>query len=227
MATEAHQGDLRTDALILRYLGRMDYGPVWEAMRDYAEHRGACDPDQIWLVEHPPVYTLGLNGRREHLIAPGSIPVIQVDRGGQVTYHGPGQAVVYLLLDLQARNLGVRALVTLIERAAIGLLAEYGLEAQARADAPGVYVGGCKVASVGLRIKRGCSYHGVSLNVDMDLSPFRGIDPCGYPGLEVTQTRELGVPLSRAEAGWALAGQLIRGLGEWPVRASSQVREIA
>lgn len=227
MATEAHQPDSRADALILRYLGRMDYGPVWEAMRDYAEHRSAADPDQIWLVEHSPVYTLGLNGRREHLIAPGSIPVIQADRGGQVTYHGPGQAVVYLLLDLQARNLGVRALVSLIERAAIALLAEYGLEAQARADAPGVYVGGCKVASVGLRIKRGCSYHGVALNVDMDLSPFRGIDPCGYPGLEVTQTRELGVPLSCAEAGWALAGQLIRGLGEWPVRAPSQVREIA
>jgi lipoyl(octanoyl) transferase len=227
MATEAHQGDSRADALILRYLGRMAYGPVWEAMRQYAEHRSGSDPDQLWLVEHPPVYTLGLNGRREHLIAPGSIPVIQVDRGGQVTYHGPGQAVVYLLLDLPARGLGIRALVTLIERAAIGMLADYGVGAQARRDAPGVYVDGRKVASVGLRVKRGCSYHGVALNVEMDLSPFRGIDPCGFPGLEVTRTRDLGVPMGCAEAGWALAGRLIRGLGEWPVRVSRQAQEIA
>lgn len=227
MRSEVSEVDPRGTDLILRNLGRTSYGPVWEAMRDYAAQRRASDPDQIWLVEHPPVYTLGLNARREHVIAPGSIPVIQVDRGGQVTYHGPGQAVAYLLIDLQARSLGVRALVTLIEEAVIELMAAYGVEAQARPDAPGVYVDGRKLASVGLRVKRGCSYHGVSLNVDMDLTPFQGIDPCGYPGLEVTQTRALGLPLSCAEAGWALAGQLIRALERRPVRRPQPAEESA
>jgi lipoyl(octanoyl) transferase len=165
-------------------------------MRAFTETRDADTLDELWLVEHPPVFTQGLAGKAKHLLAPGDIPVIPVDRGGQVTYHGPGQVVVYCLLDVRRLGLSVRGLVTALEQAVIDLLATYGIIAQARPDAPGVYVDGAKVASLGLRIRQGRSYHGLSLNVDMDLEPFTRINPCGYPGLRVTQLRDLGVLLA-------------------------------
>lgn len=180
-------------------LGLQDYGQVWRRMRAFTDSRHAETPDQLWLVEHPPVFTQGQNGQPEHLLDPGDIPVISTDRGGQVTYHGPGQQVMYVLLDLRRRKLGVRALVTLLEQTVIELLAEYGITAEARTDAPGVYVEGAKVASLGLRVRRGCSYHGVSLNVAMDLAPFERINPCGYPNLPVTQLSLLGIAASRQE----------------------------
>lgn len=178
---------------LLRRLGRCDYPPVWDAMRTFTDRRTPETPDEIWLLEHTPVFTQGLNGKPEHLLDPGEIPVIQVDRGGQVTYHAPGQLVFYLLLDLKRRKLGVRPIVTAMEQAVIELLAGYGLESRARQDAPGVYVDEKKVASLGLRIRHGCSYHGLSLNVDMDLEPFSRINPCGYEGLAVSQLRDLGI----------------------------------
>jgi len=196
----------------IKQLGLVDYEPTWRAMQAFTEQRDAATPDQIWLLQHPPVFTLGLNGKPEHLLAPGEIPVVPVDRGGQVTYHGPGQIVLYPLLDLRRRNLGVRRLVTLLEQSVIGLLAEYGIDAVARPDAPGVYVDGRKIASLGLRVRRGASYHGLSFNVAMDLAPFRRINPCGYAGLEVTQLRDLGIdePLPRVEA--ALTRHLLEQL---------------
>ncbi len=200
-------------ALIVRRLGRQDYEPVWRAMQAYTDTRTAESPDKLWLLQHPPVFTQGLNGRPEHLLDPGAIPVIQVDRGGQVTYHGPGQVVAYVLLDLKRRGLGVRELVTTLEQSVIDLLAEYGIAAQARRDAPGVYVAGRKIASLGLRVRRGCSYHGLSLNVAMDLAPFRRINPCGYQGLEVTQLAELGGPTDTVAVEEALLSHLVRLLG--------------
>ncbi len=173
--------------------GLCEYEPCWQAMRDYTDQRDADSPDQLWLVQHPPVFTLGLAGKAEHLLAPGDIPVVKTDRGGQVTYHGPGQVVIYLLLDLRRQGFGIRALVNLIEQAVIDLLAKQGINALRRDGAPGVYVGDSKIAALGLRVRRGCSYHGLSLNVDMDLEPFSRINPCGYPGLKVTQTRALGL----------------------------------
>jgi lipoyl(octanoyl) transferase len=177
--------------LLTRELGLVDYAPTLEAMRAFTDGRDRDSPDELWLLQHPPVFTQGQAGRPEHLLAPGTIPVIQVDRGGQVTYHGPGQVVIYLLLDLKRRNLGVRALVDLIEQSLVQLLAGYGIESAARPDAPGVYVGGEKIASLGLRVRRGCSYHGLALNVDMDLEPFRRINPCGHEGLRVTSMASL------------------------------------
>ena len=163
-------------------------------MRDFTLARTADTPDELWLVEHPPVYTLGIAAKPEHLPRiDNGIPIVRSDRGGQITYHGPGQVVVYTLLDLRRRQIGVRALVRTLERAVIELLAEHGVSAAGREDAPGVYVDGSKVAALGLRIRNGCAYHGLSLNVDMDLSPFDAINPCGYPGLRVTQTRDLGL----------------------------------
>ena len=199
--------------LVLRRLGLQPYTPVWAAMRAFTEAREPGTPSELWLLEHLPVYTLGQGGRIDHVHAVGDFPVVRTDRGGQVTYHGPGQLVAYLLLDLRAAGLGVRPLVTLLESSVVELLTEWGIESAARPDAPGVYVAGRKVASLGLRIRRGCSYHGLALNVDMDLAPFRGIDPCGHRGLEVTQLRALGVPLGVAQAGEALAARLARGLG--------------
>lgn len=179
---------------LVRRLGIVQYEPTWRAMQSFTAARNAGTPDELWLVEHPPVYTLGLNGKAQHLPrTDNGIPVIKVDRGGQITYHGPGQIVVYTLLDLRRRGLGVRALVRKLENAVIELLADYGIEANGRDDAPGVYVAGAKVAALGLRVRNGCCFHGLSLNVDMDLSPFRAIDPCGYPGLQVTQLRDLGI----------------------------------
>lgn len=177
--------------LQVKYLGRQPYDETWQAMRDYTDRRGPDSPDQLWLLEHPPVFTLGQAGKPEHLLDPGSIAVVKTDRGGQVTYHGPGQLVAYLLLDLRRAGLGVRGLVSLLEQTVIQLLADLGIEAVARRDAPGVYVHDAKIASIGLRVRRGCSFHGLSLNLDMDLSPFERINPCGYPGLRVTQLSEL------------------------------------
>ncbi|WP_127478210.1 lipoyl(octanoyl) transferase LipB [Sulfurivermis fontis] len=198
--------------LVTRRLGRCDYAPVWREMQRFTEERTADTPDELWLVEHPPVFTLGLNGKAEHLLNPGAIDVIQVDRGGQVTYHGPGQVVLYLLVDLRRRGLGVRALVHRMEQAVIALLAGYGIPARARLDAPGVYVDGAKIASLGLRVRRGCSYHGLALNVDMDLEPFSRINPCGYPGLAVTQLRDLGVTDDLATTGEKLLVQMEENL---------------
>jgi len=180
-------------APVVRRLGMVDYEPTWRRMQGLVETRGASDPDEIWFLQHPPVFTLGLNGNRAHVLAPGDIPVVQVDRGGQVTYHGPGQLVVYPLLDLGRSGLGVRALVCALERAVIRCVAAYGIEARGDREAPGVYVGARKLASIGLRIRRNCSYHGLALNVDMDTEPFRRINPCGFSGLEVTQLADLGV----------------------------------
>lgn len=199
--------------LIVRRLGQRDYEPVWRAMQAYTDARTEENPDELWLVEHPPVFTQGLNGRPEHLLDPDGIPVIHVDRGGQVTYHGPGQVVAYVLLDLKRQGLGVRQLVTLLEQSVIDLLADYGISAEARRDAPGVYVAGRKIASLGLRVRRGCSYHGLSLNVAMDLSPFRRINPCGYQGLEVTQLSDLGGPADIPAIAEALLPHLVRHLG--------------
>jgi lipoyl(octanoyl) transferase len=178
-------------ALVVRELGRRDYVPVWQAMQSFTDRRDADTGDELWLVEHPPVFTLGLNAKAEHLLDPGDIPVVQVDRGGQVTYHGPGQVVVYALLDLRRLGLGPRQIVTALERGVIDLLAEQGIAAVGRRDAPGVYVDGAKIAALGLRVRRGCCYHGLSLNLAMDLEPFSRINPCGYPGLQVTQLSDL------------------------------------
>lgn len=179
--------------VLIRRLGLVDYQTAFDEMRHFTEQRSADTPDEIWLLEHPPVFTQGLNGKPEHLLNPSDIPVLQVDRGGQVTYHGPGQLVAYLLLDLRRRKLGVRHVVSAMEQAVIALLADYNIAAEAQREAPGVYVDGNKIASLGLRVRRGCSYHGLSLNVAMDLEPFSRINPCGYQGLNVTQLQALGV----------------------------------
>jgi lipoyl(octanoyl) transferase len=204
------------DAPVLRWLGRADYEPTWRAMQRFVDARDADARDEIWFLEHPPVFTLGMNSRPEHLLGTGDIPVVQIDRGGQVTYHGPGQLVVYPLLDLGRAKLGVRALVEGIERAIIATVAEWGIEAYGRRDAPGVYVGPRTLASVGLRIRRGCSYHGLALNVAMDLEPFRRINPCGYAGLEMTQVSELGGPADLRAVADALAPKLVAALGFEP-----------
>ncbi len=192
----------------IRRLGRVDYEPTWHAMQEFTATRTPETSDELWVVEHPPVFTLGQAGKPEHLLRDVGIPIVKIDRGGQVTYHGPGQVVIYLLLDLQRLKIKVRELVTAIEQALIDFLAEQGAAAERRTGAPGVYVGDAKVAALGLRIKNGCSYHGLSLNVDMDLSPFAAINPCGYAGLKVTQTRDLGIPLNLAEAGELLCRHL-------------------
>ncbi|MCW8918764.1 MAG: lipoyl(octanoyl) transferase LipB [Gammaproteobacteria bacterium] len=184
--------------LLIRHLGLVDYQQTFTAMRDFTAARTASTTDEIWLLQHPPTFTQGMNGKAEHLLTPGDIPVIEVDRGGQATYHGPGQLIVYLLLDLRRRKMGVRQLVSALEQAVIGLLADHHIDAHARPDAPGVYVAGAKVAALGLRIKRGCSYHGLSLNVAMDLDPFSRINPCGHPGMAVTDLRRLGLGSSIA-----------------------------
>ena len=191
-------------------LGLRPYQEIWDAMRACTAARDADSADQIWLVQHPPVYTQGQAGKPEHLLAPGDIPVIQIDRGGQITYHGPGQSVMYLLLDLRRAGIGIRALVSLIEESVIGYLQELGIRAQSRIDAPGVYVDGKKIASLGLRVRGGCTYHGVALNVDMDLEPFSRINPCGLVGMQMTQLRDLGVVLDADAAGTALAARFQR-----------------
>jgi len=197
---------------IARWLGRVPYISTWRAMQRYTDERGATSPDELWCLEHPPVFTLGMNADPAHVLAAGDVPVVRIDRGGQVTYHGPGQLVVYPLVDLRRAGLGVRSLVTALETALIALAAESGLEAVARRDAPGVYVGARKLASIGLRIRRGASYHGLALNVAMDLEPFSRINPCGYEGLEVTDLGRLGVGLDLQSAARRLVPQLWRTL---------------
>ncbi len=178
-------------APIVRHLGLVDYHDIWLRMQDFTDSRSADTADEIWFLQHAPVYTLGKNGKVEHVLNPADIPVINSDRGGQVTYHGPGQIVVYTLLDLNRLKLGVRELVTLLERTIIDLLTSYGVVSSARRDAPGVYVNDAKIAALGLRVRRGCCFHGLAFNVDMDLEPFSRINPCGYEGLEVTQLKDL------------------------------------
>lgn len=178
------------DKILVRHLGLQPYEPVSQAMHDFTDMRDDTTPDEIWLVEHLPVFTQGQAGKAEHLLMTGDIPVIQSDRGGQVTYHGPGQQVMYVLLNLKRRKLGVRELVTLLEQTVVNTLAEYGIDAHPRADAPGVYVGKMKICSLGLRIRKGCSFHGLALNINMDLTPFQRINPCGYAGMEMTQMRQ-------------------------------------
>lgn len=189
--------DTPSNELLVRKLGLVDYAETWQAMQHFTDNRDANAPDELWLLEHNPVFTQGQAGKAEHLLVPGDIPVVQADRGGQVTYHGPGQLVAYPLLNLRRRKLGVRDLVTAIENTIVGAVAEYGITAYAKPDAPGVYVDGVdkngaartgdKIASLGLRVRRGCSFHGLALNVDMDLTPFNRINPCGYQGLQMTQ----------------------------------------
>jgi len=179
--------------MVVRRLGLVAYEPTWRAMQAFNSARGPDTGDQLWMVEHPPVYTLGLAGRPEHVLSPGSIPVVKTDRGGQVTYHGPGQVVGYALLDLRRTGYGVKEMVRRLEQAAIETLAEYRIAGERRAGMPGVYVGGAKIAAVGLRVARGCSYHGIALNAGLDLEPFSRIDPCGYPGLASTRMADHGV----------------------------------
>lgn len=195
--------------LRVRRLGRVEYAPTFAAMQEFTATRTAETADELWIVEHPPVFTLGQAGKPEHLLRDIGIPLVQIDRGGQVTYHGPGQVVIYLLLDLNRRQLKVRELVRHIEQAVIDLLAAHGVTAERHANAPGVYVAGAKIAALGLRIRRGCSYHGVALNVQMDLSPFAAINPCGYPGLAVTQTHDLGLALTPDTAAEELTRHLL------------------
>ncbi|MER2537728.1 MAG: lipoyl(octanoyl) transferase LipB [Azonexus sp.] len=192
----------------VKQLGRVEYEPTWQAMHEFTTTRTAETPDEIWIVEHPPVFTLGQAGKPEHLLIDIGIPVVKIDRGGQITYHGPGQVVLYLLLDLQRLKIKVRELVTAIEQAVIDFLAAYGVTADRLAGAPGVYVGDAKIAALGLKIKNGCSYHGLSLNVDMDLHPFTAINPCGYAGLKVVQTKDFNIPLTPAQAGEQLTQYL-------------------
>ena len=196
----------------VKYLGQVEYLPTWRAMQQFTAQRGTDTPDEIWLLQHPPVYTVGLNGKPEHLPTATQIPVIKIDRGGQITYHGPGQIVSYVLMDIKRGGLGVRDLVSRMECAAIEVLASFDIVGKRQTGAPGVYVEGHKIAALGLRIKRGCSYHGLSLNVDMNLNPFYAINPCGYPGMQVTQTKDLGVHESIAALGEQLVSALQRNL---------------
>nr|WP_298140641.1 lipoyl(octanoyl) transferase LipB [uncultured Pseudomonas sp.] len=196
-----------------RELGQVDYQPTWHAMQRFTNERDAETADEIWLLEHPPVFTQGQAGKAEHLLFPGDIPVVQVDRGGQVTYHGPGQLVAYLLLDVRRSGIGVRELVSRIERSLIDTLASYGVSANAKPDAPGVYVDGAKIASLGLRIRNGRSFHGLALNVDMDLQPFQRINPCGYAGMAMTQLADLvAEPVEFSEVRARLREQLVKHL---------------
>ena len=196
--------------LIVRHLGIRPYLQTWQDMQTFTDQRDADTPDEIWLLQHEAVYTQGQAGKAEHLLHQTEIPVVQSDRGGQITYHGPGQLIAYLLIDVRRKGLGVRQLVTAMEQAVIALLARSGIEAVAKPDAPGVYVAGAKIASLGLRIRRGCSFHGLALNVNLDLTPFSHINPCGYAGLAMTQTATLGGPQTVAEAEPLLLGELTR-----------------
>ena len=205
--------DIAEQSIAVRDLGRQDYVPLWHAMRRFTDTRTATTADEIWFTEHPPVFTMGINASEDHLLAPGDIPVVQIDRGGQVTFHGPGQLMIYPLLDLRRRNLGVRSLVTALEQCVVDLAAEFDIQATSRADAPGVYVAKEKLASVGLRIRRGCSFHGMALNVDIDLEPFSRINPCGYAELEMTDLNRLGVQLDLQVVWPRLLPHFLRHLG--------------
>lgn len=213
--------------LVVKRLGRQDYSPVWQAMHQFTDQRSEETLDEVWLVEHNPVFTQGQAGKAEHLLNTGDIPVVQSDRGGQVTYHGPGQLVVYFLINLRRKKLGVRDLVTAIEHLVINTLKAYNIDSAARPDAPGVYVDGKKICSLGLRIRKGCSFHGLALNVNMDLSPFQRINPCGYQGMEMVQVSELGGPNELATIEQQLIKELVNLLGYEQVTFSTEaeVRE--
>jgi lipoyl(octanoyl) transferase len=206
----------RVPAPLIRHLGLCEYEPTWRAMQQFTQERDAASPDQIWFLEHPPVFTLGMNADRAHLLAPGEIPVLQIDRGGQVTYHGPGQLMVYPLIDLKRSGLGIREFVTALESAVIALAADFGIVAECRRGAPGVYVAGAKLASVGVRVRRGGSYHGMAVNVALDLKPFARINPCGYAGLAMTQFAALGGARTVTECAARLEPHLLRTLGYTP-----------
>ena len=210
--------------MCVRWLGLVPYEPTWRAMQEFTEARDATTPDELWLLEHEPVYTLGLNADPRHVLDPGKIPVVRIDRGGQVTYHGPGQLVAYPLIDVRRARLGVRDLVTALERAVIELVARYGIAASCRERAPGVYVQERKLASVGLRIRRGGSYHGLALNVNMNLAPFARINPCGYAGLEMTQLAALGAPGDVRQTAREFAPILLERLGSAAAAESSTLR---
>ncbi|MDL0430663.1 lipoyl(octanoyl) transferase LipB [Marinobacter sp. TBZ242] len=209
------------DELIVRTLGEQPYLETWEAMKSFTASRDASTPDELWLLEHPRVYTQGQTGKAEHILAPGDIPVIQVDRGGQVTYHGPGQLVVYLMIDLTRHRLGIRTLVDLIEQAIVRTLAGLGVTAAPRPDAPGVYVEESKIASLGLRVRRGCSFHGLALNVAMDMEPFRRINPCGYAGMAMCQVSDFVPGATVADLASTLSDELVAGLAGGAVRRVS------
>lgn len=195
--------------LVVKHLGRQDYEPIWQAMHHFTDNRTEETQDEVWLVEHNPVFTQGQAGKAEHLLNTGDIPVVQSDRGGQVTYHGPGQLVAYFLINLRRKKLGVRELVTHIENLVINTLHHYNIESAARPDAPGVYVDGKKICSLGLRIRKGCSFHGLALNVDMDLTPFLRINPCGYAGMEMVQVSQVGGPSDIKDVEETLVNQLV------------------
>lgn len=211
--------------LIIRSLGLRDYNTTYHAMRTFTESRAECTGDEIWLLEHPPVFTLGRKGSLEHIHDAGNIPVIQTDRGGQVTYHGPGQLVVYLLIDLQRRTMGIRSLVNTLQDSVVAMLMDYGIDSSSRPDAPGVYVKGRKIASVGLRVRRGCCYHGLSLNIAMDLTPFECINPCGYAGLEVTQLCDLKDTKDTESASIKLIDLLAHHLGYERITRSNEISD--
>lgn len=202
----------RGEAPVIRHLGCVEYEPTWRAMQAFTAARDEHTPDELWLLEHPPVYTQGQAGKPEHLLAETGIPLVHIDRGGQITYHGPGQIVAYLLVDLKRRGYGIRELVTRIEQALIDLLAAHGVRAERLAGAPGVYVDGAKIAALGLRVKQGRTYHGAALNVDMNLGPFAAINPCGYAGMAVTQCRDLGVIAAPSSLALQLAKHLCKNL---------------
>jgi len=202
--------------VIVRRLGTKPYVSTWEAMQAFTNGRDASTPDELWLVQHPPVYTLGQAGKPEHLLQTTDIPLVKIDRGGQITYHGPGQVVAYLLIDLHRRHLKVREMVNRLEQSIIDCLADYGLEAVRQDGAPGVYIDGAKIAALGLRVKNGCSYHGLSLNVDMDLTPFTWINPCGYSGLKTIQLKDFGVTEGPDQVAERLVGHLRRHFPDVP-----------
>jgi lipoyl(octanoyl) transferase len=212
--------------LVVKYLGRQYYQPIWQAMHDFTDNRTDETVDEIWLVEHNPVFTQGQAGKAEHLLNTGDIPVVQSDRGGQVTYHGPGQLVAYFLINLRRKKLGVRDLVTHIENLVINTLKHYNIDAAARPDAPGVYVDGKKICSLGLRIRKGCSFHGLALNVDMDLSPFLRINPCGYAGMEMVQVSQLGGPKDLEQVEKTLVEELVTLLGYEQVEFSTEALSV-
>ncbi len=196
-----------------RFRGREDYVPLWREMQSFTDSRDESTPDEIWFVEHPPVFTMGLNASQEHLLAPGDIPVVQIDRGGQVTFHGPGQLMVYPLIDIRRANIGVRCLVSALEQSVVDLAAEHDISAYARKDAPGVYVDGDKLASVGLRIRRGSSFHGMAVNVNVELEPFTRINPCGYADLKMTDLHRQGIELDLESTAEKLLPHFMRHLG--------------
>lgn len=203
---------MTTDILTVRWLGRQDYHPIWQAMQEFTHNRTEETTDEIWLLEHNPVFTQGQNGKPEHVLNPGTIPIVQTDRGGQVTYHGPGQLMVYTLIDLRRKKIHVRELVTVLEQSVIDLLAEHNITAAAKSDAPGVYVDHKKIGSIGLRIRKGCSYHGIAFNVALDLEPFTRINPCGFTQLQMAQFSELGGLSSTLETGCGLVKYLMKNL---------------